>query len=91
VTDRLAAKRAELQELHDRYHSWRQVQKLHFKTVPAGTLCAIAKGDPVPRKHRRALGLTGRREALPGERKMQRRIGKMARRTEEDVLIVREK
>jgi hypothetical protein len=79
--------RAELQALHDRYHSWRQVRELHYPSVPAGTLCSVAKGDPVPKKHRRALGLTGRRERTLVEK----RITKMARETRKAVLWTNQK
>jgi hypothetical protein len=85
--DSLAVLRAELQALHDRYNSWRKVQNLHFPTVPAGTLCAIAKGGPVPRKHRKALGLVGRRERT----EVEKRITKMARETRKAVLWTNQK
>jgi hypothetical protein len=88
------AKAAEIQALHDRLHSWRKVAAL-FPGVPAGTLNRIAKSGgeylPKDRAALRVLGLVGRRErtVLPGERKMQRRIGKMAKETERDVLVIR--
>jgi hypothetical protein len=57
----IAAKRHELHYLHLQYSSWRLVRKYHFPTVPAGTLNTIALGGDIPKKHRRALGLAGRR------------------------------
>lgn len=59
------AKAAELRLLHDRYDSWRDVQANHYPTIPAGTLCAIAKGKNIPAKHYRALGLIGQRKEKP--------------------------
>jgi hypothetical protein len=71
-----------LQALHDQTPSWRTIQEQHFPTVPAGTLCAIAKGEKVPRKHMKALGLTGRRERT----EMEKAISKMARATNDAVV-----
>jgi hypothetical protein len=53
---------AHLRHLHDDQGlSWRRMHDQLYPTVPAGTLCSIAKGAPVPKKHRRALGV-GRRQ-----------------------------
>jgi hypothetical protein len=64
------AKADEIQALHDKYDSWDKVQKLHYQSVPRGTLCTIAKsrGAKIPKKHWRALGLLGgRRERTQAE------------------------
>ena len=38
--------------------TYRQIsEKPYFCTIPAGTICAIANGYPIPNKHRPALGL----------------------------------
>lgn len=83
--ERARAKAAELQELHDQYHSWRQVKDLHYPKVPAGTLCRIAKsgGTYLPRMHWRNLGLVQRRKMT----ETQKRISKMARATKKAVLV----
>lgn len=60
---------AELCALHGSGMTWRQIAALaRFCGVPAGTLCAIAKGAPVPAKHRQRLGLpaTATVEAVAG-------------------------
>jgi hypothetical protein len=84
-----AAKAAEIQKLHDCYNSWRLVREGHYPTIPAGTLCTIAKsrGAKIPKKHMRALGLIGeRRASLPSEKRVSRKIAKMANATREKVL-----
>ena len=59
----LAALAADLWTLHDRYNSWRKVQRLHYPTVSFATLNRIARtnGERLPgdRKILKALGLTG--------------------------------
>jgi hypothetical protein len=82
----VSAARAHLAALHDELRSWRKVQELHYPTIPAGTLCSVAKGDPIPRKHRAALLGQGRRDVLPGEKRVKRKIAKMAKETREAVL-----
>ena len=38
--------------------TYRQIsEKPYFCTIPAGTICAIANGYPIPNKHRATLGL----------------------------------
>jgi len=51
--------RAEIRRLHDIHGlSYREINELApFSTIPAGTICAIANGYPIPNKHRPALGL----------------------------------
>lgn len=71
--------RLHLLELHERLRSWRKVRRLHYPTVPAGTLCSVAKGAPVPRRHRRALGQGQRRK----QTELEKRIARMARETRE--------
>jgi hypothetical protein len=80
------AKAAELRLLHDRYDSWRDVQSNHYPSIPAGTLCAIAKGKNIPAKHYRALGLLGERRKRT---ETEKRISKMARQTKKAVLIIK--
>jgi hypothetical protein len=84
---------AELQALHDKYDSWRDVQAKHYPSIPAGTLNTIAKsnGAKIPAKHYQALGLVGERRVwLPGEKRVKRKIAKMAKRTKDDVLIIKQ-
>jgi hypothetical protein len=76
--------------------SWRQISEEFYSGVPAGTLNRIAKsgGTYLPKDRRilRALGLIQARPKrvwLPGERKVQRKIGGMAKRTEEAVIVIR--
>jgi len=39
-------------------YSWRKIALLDdYNPIPAGTLCAIAKGYPVPKRWRQKLGL----------------------------------
>jgi len=70
------AKAAELQTLHDQYKSWRKVSKLHYPTVPPGTLNRIAKSGgsylPKGRRELRALGLLKLDEATAYERRWRR-------------------
>jgi hypothetical protein len=82
MTDRRRALADHLQALHDQTPSWRTIQEQFYPTVPAGTLCAIAKGEKVPRKHMKALGLTGRRMRT----KLEKAIAKMARETNDAVV-----
>ena len=51
--------RNEIIRLHDIHGlSYREISELiPFWTIPAGTLCAIANGYPIPNKHRTTLGL----------------------------------
>lgn len=50
--------RMRLNVIHAFGVSWRNMAKLpEYKTIPAGTLCAIAKGKRVPDKHKKQLGL----------------------------------
>jgi hypothetical protein len=90
------AKAAEIQALHIELHSWRKVAKQYFPDVSPGTLNRIAKSGgaylPKDRKILRALGLIQARPKqvwLPGERRVQRKIGTMAKKTEEAVLVVK--
>ena len=55
--------RERLRSLHDTSGlSWRKIAEIpEFKGVPAGTLCAIAKGAKVPKKWRRRLAPSGRK------------------------------
>jgi hypothetical protein len=73
-----AAKRQELRDLHGQYSSWRKVRKYHFPTVPAGTLNTIALGGDIPKKHRRALGLVGRRRVRTD---FEKHVSEMVRET----------
>lgn len=83
--DLAAAKAAELQELHDRYQSWRKVQLLHYPKVAAGTLCRIAKsgGAYLPKMHWRNLGLIERRKRS----EIEKRITKMVKDTRKAVMV----
>lgn len=80
------AKAAELLDLHDDLRSWRQVSRLHFPTVPAGTLNRIAKSGgaylPQGRRELRALGLLERRKRTA----MEKAITKMVRETRKALL-----
>lgn len=51
--------RERLNELHDTYGlSWRKIASLDdYSGISAGTLCAIAKGYPVPKKWHAHFGL----------------------------------
>jgi hypothetical protein len=75
----------EIQAMHDKYDSWQMVQDLHYPSVPRGTLCTIAKsrGAKIPKKHWRALGLTGQRRQRT---EIEKRITKMAKATNDAVV-----
>lgn len=49
----------ELKSLHDTDRlSWRQIALIpRFQPIPPGTLCAIAKGYPIPKKWHRYFGI----------------------------------
>lgn len=51
--------REKLKTLHDTYGlPWRRIAQMpEFLGIPAGTLCAITKGEKVPRKYEAQLGL----------------------------------
>lgn len=38
--------------------TWREIAALEqYSPIPPGTLCSIAKGDPIPKKYRKQLGV----------------------------------
>jgi hypothetical protein len=74
--------------------SWRQIADEFFPGVAFGTLQRIAGGGYLPKDKAilKALGLIQARPKqvwLPGERRVQRKIGTMAKKTEEAVLVVK--
>lgn len=45
----------------DQGKAWREIEAIpEFKGVPAGSLCSTYNGDPVPKVHRRRLGLSSK-------------------------------
>jgi hypothetical protein len=79
---------AHLRHLHDDQGlSWEQVRELYYPTVPRGTLCSIAKGTtPVPKKHRRALGLVGRRRERT---EFEKHVSEMVRKTNKALKVTK--
>jgi hypothetical protein len=57
--DKTKKLREMLKKLHDQDGlSWRKIAKLRkYQGIPAGTLCSIYNGDPVPDVHKRRLGI----------------------------------
>jgi hypothetical protein len=94
LTDRAFALAASLQARHLELKSWRRIaevdygDKIHFSVL---NKIANTGGKYLP-KDRESLITLGlveapkRREILPGERRVQRIIGRMARETEKDVM-----
>lgn len=85
--DLAAAKAAELQDLHDRYKSWRKVAALYPPIVKPGTLCRIVKSQgaylPDDRKILWALGLIERRKRS----EIEERISRMAKETRKALVM----
>jgi hypothetical protein len=93
---------ADVSDLRDRlcfmyqFLSWRQIADEFFPGVAFGTLQRIAGGGYLPKDKGilKALGLIQARPKrvwLPGERRVQRLAGGMAKRTEEAVIVIRRK
>jgi hypothetical protein len=57
--DKTKKLRETLKKLHDQDGlSWRTIAGLRkYKGIPAGTLCSIYNGDPVPDVHKQRLGI----------------------------------
>ncbi len=49
----------ELRSLNvDKRMTWREIAQLReYLDIPPGTLCSIAKGDPIPKRYRKQLGV----------------------------------
>lgn len=58
--------RNEIIEKHAQLCSFRDVANLpEYEGIPPGTLCAIAKGNPIPKKWRKQLGMINPRSQRP--------------------------
>jgi hypothetical protein len=82
----VAALRARLRNLYADLHSWRKVQK-HYPDVNHETLRRIALTDYLPkeRRIRRELGLIEKKQTTAHERRVGRKVARMAKETREEI------
>ena len=93
MTSLVAAKRAYLNHLHDDLHlSWRKIRDLEFPGISHTVLRDLAVKGKVPTERRVlvVLGLAQEpRPLTPHEKRMRRKIGKLAKETREKVLVTK--
>ena len=93
MTSLVAAKRAYLRSRHDDDHvSWRRLRDLEYPGISHTVLRDLAVKGKVPRERRilAVLGLVVEPRPLSEhEKRVRRRIGKMAKETREKVLVTK--
>ena len=89
----VAAKLAYLRHRHDDDHlSWRKIRDLEFPGISHTVLRDLAVKSKVPRERRVLviLGLVAEpRPLTPHEKRVRRKIGKLAKETREKVLVTK--
>lgn len=96
LTDRAAALAKHLLSEKRAGRSWRRIARedyndeIHFSVL---NRIALHGGEYIPkdRKQLILLGLIEKKKLLPGERRVQLKIGRMAKDTESAVIVIRRK
>jgi hypothetical protein len=83
---KVRALRARLRDLYDDLHSWRKVRE-HYPGVNHETLRRIALTDYLPKERKIlvALGLIEKKQTTAHERRVGRKVARMAKETREEI------